>query len=81
LLPDLLATPRRSAVPGDTVFIESDCTATLRTKPIWFSVCDRFVIQEGKMFDRRSYSDPGPVLLAILSQPSSWVRAVRSRIT
>jgi hypothetical protein len=52
LLPDLLATPRRSAVPGDTVFIESDCTATLRTKPIWFSVCDRFVIQEGKMFDR-----------------------------
>jgi limonene-1,2-epoxide hydrolase len=80
LLPDLIATPRRSAVHGDIVFVESDCTATLGTKPISFSVCDRFVIQDGKLFDRRSYSDPGPVLRAVFRRPSSWTRAARSRI-
>jgi limonene-1,2-epoxide hydrolase len=80
LLPDLIATPRRSAVHRDTVFIESDCKAMLGTKPISFSVCDRFVIEDGKLFDRRSYSDPGPVLRAVLRRPSSWTRAVRSRI-
>jgi limonene-1,2-epoxide hydrolase len=80
LLPDLIATPRRSAVHGDVVFIESDCTATLGTKPISFGVCDRFVIQDAKVFDRRSYSDPQPVLRAVLRRPSSWTRAVRSRI-
>jgi len=78
LLPDLIATPRRSAIEGDVVFIESDCTGTLGTKPISFSVCDRFVIQD--LLDRRSYSDPGPVLRAVLSRPSTWTRAVRSRI-
>jgi SnoaL-like domain len=81
LLPDLIATPRGSAVHCDTVFIESDCTATLGTKPISFSVCDRFVIEDGKLFERRSYSDPGPVLRAVLRRPSSWTRAVRSRIS
>jgi hypothetical protein len=81
LLPDLIATRRGSAVHCDTVFIESDCTATLGTKPISFSVCDRFVIEDGKLFERRSYSDPGPVLRAVLRRPSSWTRAVRSRIS
>jgi limonene-1,2-epoxide hydrolase len=81
LLPDLVATPRRSAVHGDIVFIESDCTATLGINPISFGVCDRFVIQDDKVFERRSYSDPGPVLRAVLGRPSSWIRAVRSRIS
>jgi hypothetical protein len=81
LLPDLVATPRRSAVHGDIVFIESDCAATLGTKPFSFSVCDRFVIHDDKVLDRRSYSDPGPVVRAVLGRPSSWTRAVRSRIS
>jgi hypothetical protein len=80
LLPDLIATPRRSAIDGGVVFIESDCTGTLGTKPISFSVCDRFVIRDGKLFDRPSYSDPRPVLGAVLRRPSTWTRAVRSRI-
>jgi limonene-1,2-epoxide hydrolase len=80
LVPDLIATPRRSAVYDDVVFIESDCTGTLGAKPISFSVCDRFVIRDGKLFDRRSYSDPRPVLGAVLRRPSTWTRAVRSRI-
>jgi SnoaL-like domain len=80
LLPDLIATPRRSAVSDDVVFIESDCTGTLGAKAISFSVCDRFVIRDGKLFDRCSYSDPRPVLGAVLRRPSTWARAVRSRI-
>jgi limonene-1,2-epoxide hydrolase len=80
LFPVLVATPRRSAIHGDIVFIESDCTATLGAKPISFWVCDRFVLRDGQLLDRRSYSDPGPVLRAVLRRPSSWIRAVRSRI-
>ena len=80
LLPDLIATPRRSAVYGVVVFFESVCTGTLCDKAISFSVCDRFVIRDRKLFDRRSYSDPRPVLGAILRRPSTWTRAVRSRI-
>jgi limonene-1,2-epoxide hydrolase len=80
LFPDLIATPRRSAIDGDIVFIESDCAATLGAKPIRFFVCDRFVIDEGKLYERRSYSDPVPMLRAVLSRPTSWIRAVRSRI-
>jgi limonene-1,2-epoxide hydrolase len=80
LLPDLIATPRRSAIDGNVVFIESDCTGTLGAKPIRFFVCDRFVIEEGTLFERRSYSDPVPMFRGVLSRPSSWIRAVRSRI-
>jgi hypothetical protein len=61
------------------VFIESDCTATLGRKPIHFPVCDRFVIDNGKILNRRSYSDPTPVLLTALRRPTSWPRSLRSR--
>jgi SnoaL-like domain len=80
LFPDLVATPRRSAARDDIVFIESDCTATLNTNPIGFPVCDLFVIEDGKVFERRSYSNPLPVLRAVFRRPSSWTRAARSRI-
>lgn len=80
LLPDLIAEPRRHAVHGNAVFIESNCTATLGTKPVRFSVCDRFVIENGKILDRQSYSDPTAMILAVLRRPRSWRRAVRSRI-
>jgi limonene-1,2-epoxide hydrolase len=78
LFPDLRADPQRSAVHGDNVFIESDCTATLGRKPVHFPVCDRFVIDNGKILNRRSYSDPTPVLVATLRRPTSWPRSLRS---
>jgi limonene-1,2-epoxide hydrolase len=80
LFPDLIATPRRSAVDGNVVFIESDCTGTLGAKPIHFPVCDRFTVADDKILARRTYSDPLPILGAVLGRPSSWTQALRSRI-
>jgi hypothetical protein len=32
---------------------------------------DRFVIQDGKLFDRRSYSDPGPCSAPFFADPAA----------
>jgi limonene-1,2-epoxide hydrolase len=79
LLPDLTATPLRSSTSGDTVFIESECAATLGRKAVAFEVCDRFVIRDGLLVHRRSYNDPTPLMPTLLAQPALWPRAVRSR--
>ena len=80
LFPDLGAERLRSAVFDDTVFIESECTGSIGQKPFRFSVCDRFVIENGQIVDRRSFSDPAPTLFAVLRRPTSWHRVVRSRL-
>lgn len=80
LFPDMALAVRHSAVQGDTVFIESECTATLGRKPVRFRVCDRFVLVAGTISARQSYSDSLPVLLTGLRRPSSWPRLVRSRL-
>ena len=79
LFPDLRAEIQRSAIHGDTVFIESECTSDIGRKVVHFSVCDRFVISDGRMLERRSYSDPMPVVLAVLGHPTLWRGALRSR--
>ena len=80
VLPDLTATPMRTATSGDTAFIESRCAATLGRKAVTFQVCDRFVIRGGMLVHRRSYSDPAPVLRSLLARPTVWPRAIRSRL-
>ena len=79
LIPDLVARPHRSAINDETVFIESACEGTLGRKPIHFSVCDRFVIRDGKIIERQSYTDPIVLIRAVASRPSSWLHAVRAR--
>lgn len=74
LLPDLTAFPRHFAVDGEVVFIESDCDATIGRKPVHFTVCDRFLIRDGLIVERCSYSDSLPFLLTSLRRPSSWPR-------
>lgn len=81
LFPDMALTVRSSAVRGGTVFIESDCTATLGRKPVHFRVCDRFTVADGTIRARASYSDPLPVLLTGLRRPSSRPQLLRFRTT
>ena len=76
-IPDLTADVQRSAVSGDTIYIESLCTGTLGPKPIRFGVCDVFRIDDGLIVERRSFSDPLPGLLATMRRPTSWHRALR----
>jgi limonene-1,2-epoxide hydrolase len=79
LFPDLTCTVRRSAIAGDVIFIESECTGSLGRTTVRFDVCDRFVIDNGMLADRRAFSDPQPILLAILRRPAAWPRAIRAR--
>lgn len=79
LFPDLTVTVCGFAIAGDIVFIESGCAATLGRTTVRFDVCDRFVIRNGKVVERRSFSDSLPVLLAVLARPASWPRAIRAR--
>lgn len=57
---------------------ESDCTARLGRGTIRLDVCDRFVIENSMVVDRRSFADPQPVLFAILRHPASWPMVVRA---
>jgi SnoaL-like domain len=79
-IPDLTAKVESSAVSGDTVYIESRFTGTLGRKPIGFAACDRFRISEGLVIERRSFSDPLPVLVATLRRPTSWPRTFRMTV-
>jgi limonene-1,2-epoxide hydrolase len=79
LFPDLTATPEHIAVAGDTVFIESTCATTIGQRTIQFSVCDRFVIRDGKIQQRRSHSDPISTMVALARNPRAWARVIRSR--
>ena len=80
LFPDLSSTPQYSAIAGDTVFIESTCASTAGRRTIRFEACDRFVIRDGKIVLRRSYSDPTSTIVALAGNPSSWPRIIKSRI-
>ena len=80
LFPDLGAKPLRLAVFNNTVFIESDCIGRLGHKPFQFSVCDRFVIEDGEIVDRRSFSDRTSAIFVVLRRPTSWPHIIRSLI-
>jgi limonene-1,2-epoxide hydrolase len=79
LFPDLTASPQRTAAAGDTVFIESTCATTIGRRTIQFAVCDRFVIRDGEIRQRRSHSDPIPTMVALALSPQAWARVIRSR--
>jgi hypothetical protein len=79
LSPDLIAIPQRSAVEGEAVYIESQCTTTMGRSSFDFAVVDRFLIRDDKIIERRSYTDPTSTLFAVLRHPSVWPRAIRSR--
>lgn len=79
LFPDLTATPNCSAIAGDTVLITSTCTTAIGQKSVHFDVCDRFVIRDGMIAERQSYSDPTPTMLQLVVHPTAWGRIVKSR--
>lgn len=76
LLPDLTLTVDRWAARGDAVFVESTCRGSLGGKPIEFSVCDRFVLSDGLIVDRRAYLDPSSIMRALFTRPRSWLRVL-----
>jgi limonene-1,2-epoxide hydrolase len=78
LLPDLTVTVQRSTADDRAAIIESACMTRFGGRTIHLDVCDCFTIDDGLIIQRRSYSDPSPVLLAMLRSPAGWPRAARS---
>jgi ketosteroid isomerase-like protein len=79
LMPEFVAVPRRCAVEGDVVFIESQCVAAVAGTRVRFVVCDRFVLADGRICERRTFFDPSPVVRVLARRPWLWPRALRSR--
>jgi hypothetical protein len=74
--------PAPSGVPPSPAMSsssESECTGSLGRTTVRFDVCDRFIIDNGMLADRRAFSDPQPILLAIFRRPAAWPRAIRAR--
>jgi limonene-1,2-epoxide hydrolase len=80
LFPDMTASPQYIATAGDAVFIESTCATTIGRRTVQFIVCDRFVIRDDQIQQRRSHSDPIPTMVALARSPKAWARAIRSRM-
>jgi limonene-1,2-epoxide hydrolase len=77
MLPDLTATVQRWGGDEHTVYIESDCMATVGRTAIQFRVCDAFVLSEGLIVERHAYFDPSPLVRAFLVRPWLWPRLMR----
>jgi ketosteroid isomerase-like protein len=78
LIPDLSARVERWAPSDDGVYIELTFRGTLGGKPVSWRGIDRITLRDAKIAERVNYSDPVPILGAIATRPSSWLRWWRS---
>lgn len=79
-IPDLRATVVRWGPTEDGVLIEFRLHGTVGGKPVEWPVVDRFVLRDGLATERVSYFDPGRLLRAVATRPTSWPRLLRSRV-
>lgn len=80
LMPDLRGEVRRWAGGEDFALIELELIGSLGGRRLSWTVVDRVTIRDGLATERVSYSDPAPLLIALLTRPAAWPRFVRSRL-
>ena len=80
LVPDLTGTVHTTAQAGDTVYIELTLKATMGGRPLEWNLVDLLTVTDGRVIARRSFFDPTPLAVAIISRPSAWHRWWRSGI-
>jgi ketosteroid isomerase-like protein len=80
LIPDLHAEVHEWAVRGDVAYVEFTLRGTLGGRPIAWRAVDRLTLREGLLVERRSFFDPGPLLVAVLTRPRAWPRFVRAQL-
>jgi ketosteroid isomerase-like protein len=78
-IPDLRATVGRWGPTEDGVLIEFRLHGTVGGKPVEWPAVDRFVLRDGMASERVSYFDPGRLMRAVATRPTSWPRFLRSR--
>jgi ketosteroid isomerase-like protein len=76
-IPDLRGEVQRWGETEDGLLIELTLRGTLDGRPIEWTVCDRIVLREGLMVERRSYFDPLPLMRAVVSRPRAGLRLLR----
>jgi hypothetical protein len=77
LLSDIRVTVESWAANGETLFIEVRIEANVGSRAVTLRACDRFILRDGRPFDRVTYFDALPLLSAILRSPRLWTRAAR----
>jgi hypothetical protein len=78
LIPDLHAELDHWAVNQGVALIEFTLTGTIGGKPIRVRGVDRMQLDGEKLVMRETYFDPLPLLLALLTRPRAWPRALRN---
>jgi hypothetical protein len=78
LIPDLHGEVRRWASRDGVLFIELTLRGTLGGRPVSWDVVDRVTLgPDGRARERKSYTDPTPLLLAALARPRAWTTLAR----
>jgi hypothetical protein len=77
LIPDLRVELDNWAVEEGVAFIEFTLSGTIGERPIQLRGVDRMHLDGDKLVLRESYFDPLPILIALLTRPRAWPRALR----
>jgi hypothetical protein len=78
LIPDLSAELDHWAIDEGLAFIEFTLGGTLGGRPIRLRVVDRMQLDGEKLVLRETYYDPLGLMVALLTRPRAWPRALRS---
>jgi hypothetical protein len=81
MIPDLHGEVRHWAARGDDVYLDIEMRGTLGGRPVSFTSCDRFTLRDGLVAERVSFSDPSPLIAAILTRPRAWPAVARTQLT
>ena len=79
LIDDLRGEVENWAARGDVLYIELTLHGMLAGKPVSWRVCDRVTLHEGLAVERESYTDPTPLIRAVLTRPAAWPKYLRLR--
>jgi ketosteroid isomerase-like protein len=73
-MPDLRGEVLRWGETSDGVVIELRLSGTAGGRPLEWISCDRIVLEDGLIRERRAYYDPLPLLAAVLTRPRLLAR-------
>lgn len=77
LLDDVRGEVTSWSVEGEVAHVELTIRGRLGRRPVALETCDRLVVRDGKLVERRAYLEPLPLLRAIALAPGSWPKAAR----
>lgn len=77
LLDDVRGEVTSWSVEGEVAHVELTIHGRLGARTVALETCDRLVVRDGKLVERRAYLEPLPLLRAIAVTPRSWPKAAR----